>query len=58
MREPVPIAKEEPLKLELQDFIECVRAKRTPLVSGESAKRALDLALEITRQVQERIAAG
>jgi len=52
VREPVPIAKEEPLKLELQDFIECVRAHRLPLVSGESAKRALDLAFEITKQVQ------
>jgi predicted dehydrogenase len=52
VREPVPIAKEEPLKLELQDFVQCVRAHRTPVVSGESAKRALDLAFEITRQIQ------
>ena len=52
VREPVPIAKEEPLKLELQHFVQCVRAHRTPDVSGESAKRALDLAFEITRQVQ------
>ncbi len=52
VREPVPIAKEEPLKLELQSFVECVRARQTPVVSGESAKRALDLALEITRQIQ------
>ncbi|MSU60083.1 MAG: Gfo/Idh/MocA family oxidoreductase [Pedosphaera sp.] len=53
VREPVPIAKDEPLKLELQHFIECVREKQTPMVSGESAKRALDLAFEITRQVQQ-----
>jgi predicted dehydrogenase len=52
VREPVPIAKEEPLKLELQHFVNCVREKQTPLVSGESAKRALDLAFEITRQIQ------
>ena len=52
VREPVPIAKEEPLKLELQHFVQCVKAHRTPLVSGESAKKALDLAFEITRQVQ------
>ncbi|MBM3876867.1 MAG: Gfo/Idh/MocA family oxidoreductase [Verrucomicrobia bacterium] len=51
VREPVPIAKDEPLKLELQHFVECVRAKRTPRVSGESAKEALDLAFDITRQV-------
>ncbi len=44
VREPVPIAKDEPLKLELQHFVACIREKQTPLVSGESAKRALDLA--------------
>ncbi len=58
VREPVPIAKEEPLKLELAHFVECARTHRTPLVSGESAKRALDLALEISRQVsaaQQRV---
>jgi predicted dehydrogenase len=53
VREPVPIAREEPLKMELQHFVGCVRAQQTPEVSGESAKRALDLAFEITRQVQE-----
>ena len=53
VREPVPIAKEEPLKLELQDFVRCVREKQTPRVSGESAKRALDLAIAITRQISQ-----
>jgi predicted dehydrogenase len=53
VREPVPIAKDEPLKLELQHFVECVCERQTPMVSGESAKRALDLAFEITRQVQQ-----
>jgi predicted dehydrogenase len=53
VREPVPIAKDEPLKLELQHFVACVREQQTPRVSGESAKRALDLAFEITRQVEQ-----
>ncbi|MFO1477927.1 MAG: Gfo/Idh/MocA family oxidoreductase [Verrucomicrobiota bacterium] len=53
VREPVPIAKEEPLRLELQHFVNCVRENQTPKVSGESAKRALDLAFEITRQIQQ-----
>jgi predicted dehydrogenase len=52
VREPVPITKEEPLRLELRHFVECVRARKTPLVSGESARQALDLALEISRQIQ------
>jgi predicted dehydrogenase len=53
VREPVPIAKEEPLKLELEHFVQCVQQQLTPKVSGESAKRALDLALEITRQIEQ-----
>jgi predicted dehydrogenase len=53
VREPVPIEKEEPLKIELQHFVECVREKQTPKVSGASAKEALDVALEITRQIHE-----
>ena len=53
VREPVPIAKDEPLKLELQHFVECVRKRQTPMVSGESAKLALDLAFEITRRIQQ-----
>lgn len=53
VREPVPIQKDEPLKLELEHFVECVNARQRPLVSGESAKQALDLALEITKQIQD-----
>jgi len=52
VREPVPITKEEPLKLELKHFVDCVREHGTPLVDGEAAKRALDLAFEITRQIE------
>lgn len=54
VREPVPIQKGEPLKLELQHFVRCAREKQTPRVSGVAAKLALDLAFEITRQVQQR----
>jgi predicted dehydrogenase len=52
VREPVPIEKVEPLKVELQSFVDCIGARQTPIVSGESAKLALDLAFEITRQIQ------
>ncbi len=58
VREPVPITKEEPLRLELQHFVECVRARKTPKVSGASAKLALDLAFEITRQIQSAAPPG
>ena len=52
VREPVPIAKEEPLKLELQHFVECVCERQMPKVSGEAGRQALEVALEITRQIQ------
>jgi len=52
VREPVPIQREEPLKVELGSFIRCVAEKQEPLVSGESARQAIELALEITRQIQ------
>jgi predicted dehydrogenase len=44
--------------LELRHFVDSVHARTAPLVTGESAKAALDLALEITRQIQARIAAS
>jgi len=56
VREPVPINKEEPLKLELTHFVDCVRERKTPLVSGESAKKALDVAWEISRQIAAGLA--
>lgn len=53
VREPVPIEKDEPLKLELTSFVQCVQEHHTPKVSGEAAKRALDLAFEITDQIRK-----
>lgn len=53
VREPVPILKDEPLRLELKSFVDCVKSSRSPVVSGESAKRALDVAFEIARQIQQ-----
>ncbi len=53
VREPVPIEKDEPLKLELQHFIQCVAEKQTPKVSGQAGREALEVALEITRQIQQ-----
>ncbi len=52
VREPVPIQRDEPLKVELESFVRCVAEKQEPLVSGESARQAIELALEITSQIQ------
>ena len=42
--EKLPTAPEEPLKAELRSFLECVRARRTPVVDGFAGRRALALA--------------
>jgi predicted dehydrogenase len=44
----VPVREEEPLKRELEDFVDAVRNRRTPLVSGQQGRRALALAQQIT----------
>jgi len=41
----VKIEKEEPLKLELEHFIDCIRHDKEPLVSGQDGKYALQVAL-------------
>jgi predicted dehydrogenase len=53
VREPVPVEKDEPLKLELASFVECARQGKRPMVSGQEATEALRLALEITRQIEK-----
>lgn len=47
----VNVEKDEPLKLELASFIECAQAGVAPEVSGQQGAAALDLALEITNQI-------
>ena len=44
----VEIEKGEPLKRELQSFVECSRRGVQPVVSGSEAAAALELAIEIT----------
>jgi predicted dehydrogenase len=43
----LPIEKEQPLKKELASFIDCVHKHIEPVVSGETARQALELALKI-----------
>lgn len=50
--EPLEVQREEPLKLELASFIECVREGARPIVSGEDAIRALRLADEILADIR------
>jgi predicted dehydrogenase len=50
-RDKVPVEKDEPLKLELRSFVECVRLRRDPVVTGAAGAAALDVALEITQRI-------
>jgi len=45
----------DPLKVEIQSFLECVRDRTSPRVSGRDGRRALDVALQIVEQIRERI---
>jgi len=47
--------KVDPLKVEIQSFLECVRDRTSPRVSGRDGRRALDVALQIVEQIRERI---
>ena len=44
----------EPLKLELESFVSCVRQRTAPVVSGEDGLRALELAMKINEQIALR----
>ncbi|HXT32524.1 MAG TPA: Gfo/Idh/MocA family oxidoreductase [Vicinamibacterales bacterium] len=48
----LPVAREEPLKREIEDFVGAVRDKRAPLVSGEDGRRALALAQAIADKME------
>ncbi len=46
------IKKDEPLKLELQSFINSIIENKKPVVTGYHAKQALSIAIEITKQLK------
>jgi predicted dehydrogenase len=48
---PAPVTKGEPLQLELLHFLDCVRTRRQPLVNGEQATAALEVAMEILEKI-------
>jgi predicted dehydrogenase len=47
----IPVPEGEPLRLELQDFVDAVRFGRAPLVGGEDGRRAVALAAAITERM-------
>ena len=48
----IPVEPGEPLRLEIESFLDAARTRTVPLVSGEDGRRALALALEIDRAIR------
>lgn len=51
----VPTIPQEPLKAELNAFLECVKDRSRPIVSGAEGHRALKLALAILEQIDKNM---
>ena len=51
----INIKKEEPLKKELEAFVNCIRTGERPLVSGEEGRDALKIALQIEDAIKENL---
>lgn len=49
---PLPVRRDEPLRLELADFVRAAREKTSPLVNGGAGRRALALATRIAEKMQ------
>jgi predicted dehydrogenase len=47
------ITQGEPLRLEIESFLECVQRRSQPVVSGEDGRAALELALQINAAIAE-----
>ena len=50
---PVETRKEEPLRLQLDAFLESVRSRITPKLNGMTARRTLEVALAILTKIEE-----
>jgi predicted dehydrogenase len=51
--QPLPVVKEEPLRLEVESFLKAVANRSRPLVPGEDGLRALEVALAILDKIEE-----
>ena len=51
--EEIPVQKIDPLEAEIRSFLQSVRNRKNPRVSGLDGKRALELALRIIRKIDD-----
>lgn len=49
----VEVKKKEPLRAELESFLQCVRDRSTPTVTGEDGLAAVDLALRVAEAIEQ-----
>jgi predicted dehydrogenase len=52
VEEKISISKEEPLKVELSSFIDVIRTRSRPVVSGREGLKALTVAVDILREIR------
>jgi predicted dehydrogenase len=50
---PLPVVKDEPLRLELENFFESIKTRHPPRVTGRHALDALEVALDILAKIEE-----
>jgi predicted dehydrogenase len=51
--QPLAVAKDEPLRIEIEAFLEAVRNRSRPRASGEEGLRALEVAVAILGKIEE-----
>ena len=49
----LPVKQDEPLRLEVESFLDCVESRQAPRVGGAEATRALEVALGILDKIEE-----
>jgi predicted dehydrogenase len=50
---PLAVVKDEPLRLELENFFDAIATRHPPRVTGEQGKAALEVALDILAKIEE-----
>jgi predicted dehydrogenase len=54
----VTVEKKEPLRAELESFLQCVHDRRRPLVTGEDGLEAVALAARVAAAIDESMRKG
>ena len=54
----VDVQKKEPLRAELEAFVEAIRKRERPLVSGEDGLAALELAVRVGHEIERSLRSG